>query len=122
MSENAGETGQNPNQAFFEKAERSLRELFDRAQAAYELHFAMALMPEFRGEQDAGWSTADESVRAYDEFAELVRSLPKNAGSGTGRLGVLHACRRGSRLLRDSQKAASDDRGARQQLAITSRE
>ena len=77
MSENAGETGQNPNQAFFEKAERSLRELFDRAQAAHELHFAMALMPEFRGEQDAGWSTADESVRAYDEFAELVRSLPK---------------------------------------------
>ena len=77
MSENAGETGQNPNQAFFEKAERSLRELFDRAQAAYELHFAMALMPEFRGEQDAGWSTAVESVRAYDEFAELVRSLPK---------------------------------------------
>ena len=77
MSENAGETGQNPNQAFFEKAERSLRELFDRAQAAHELHFAMALMPEFRGEQDAGWSTAGESVRAYDEFAELVRSLPK---------------------------------------------
>ena len=77
MSENAGETGQNPNQAFFEKADRSLRELFDRAQAAHELHFAMALMPEFRGEQDAGWSTADESVRAYNEFAELVRSLPK---------------------------------------------
>jgi|HubBroStandDraft_2_1064218.scaffolds.fasta_scaffold372290_2 hypothetical protein len=48
MSENAGETGQNPNQAFFEKAERSLRELFDRAQAAHELHFAMSLMPEFR--------------------------------------------------------------------------
>ena len=48
MSENAGETGQNPNQAFFEKAERSLRELFDRAQAAHELHFAMSLRPEFR--------------------------------------------------------------------------
>ena len=72
-----GETEQDPNQAFFEKAERVLRDLFDRAKAAHELHFAMALMPEFRGEQDAGWSTADESVRAYDEFAELVRSLPK---------------------------------------------
>src|SRR6266849_2862045 len=79
MSEDtdSGETEQDPNQAFFEKAERSLRDLFDRAKAAHELHFAMALMPEFRGEQDAGWSTADESVRAYDEFAELVRSLPK---------------------------------------------
>jgi len=79
MSEDTGlgETEQDPNQAFFEKAERSLRDLFDRAKAAHELHFAMALMPEFRGEQDAGWSTADESVRAYDEFAELVRSLPK---------------------------------------------
>ena len=79
MSEDtgSGETEQDPNQAFFEKAERALRDLFDRAKAAHELHFAMALMPEFRGEQDAGWSTADESVRAYDEFAELVRSLPK---------------------------------------------
>jgi hypothetical protein len=82
MSEDtgSGETEQSPNHAFFEKAERSLRELFDRAQASHELHFAMALMPEFRGEQDAGWSTADESVRAYDEFAELVRSLPKTLG------------------------------------------
>jgi hypothetical protein len=79
MSEDtgSGETERDPNQAFFEKAERALRDLFDRAKAAHELHFAMALMPEFRGEQDAGWSTADESVRAYDEFAELVRSLPK---------------------------------------------
>jgi hypothetical protein len=36
----------------------------------------MALMPEFRGAQDAGWSTADESIRAYDEFVALVKSLP----------------------------------------------
>jgi hypothetical protein len=81
MSEDtaSNETAQNPNQDFFEKAERSLREFFDRAKAAHELHFAMALMPEFRGEQDAGWSTADESVRAYDEFSELVMSLPKTS-------------------------------------------
>jgi hypothetical protein len=53
MSEDtgSGETEQDPNQAFFEKAERALRDLFDRAKAAHELHFAMALMPEFRGEQ-----------------------------------------------------------------------
>lgn len=35
----------------------------------------MALMPEFRGAQDAGWSTAHEFVRAYDEFTALVRSM-----------------------------------------------
>ena len=51
-----------PNREFYEKAIRSLRDLFDRAKAAHELHFAMALMPEFRGMQDAGWSTAHESV------------------------------------------------------------
>lgn len=67
-----------PNSVFFEKAERALRDLFERARTAHELHFAMALMPEFRGCQDPGWSTADEAVRAYDEFSQLVMSLPKN--------------------------------------------
>src|SRR5262249_48053267 len=57
-----------PNDDFFEKADRALRDLFDRARGAQELHFAMALSPEFRGSQDFGWSTAHESVRAYDEF------------------------------------------------------
>jgi len=71
----SGDTGQKSTQSFFEKAERSLRHLFDRAKAAHELHFAMALMPEFRGEQAVGWSTANESVRAYDEFAALAKSL-----------------------------------------------
>jgi hypothetical protein len=66
---------QDPNAEFFEKAARSLHELFDRAKAAHELHFAMALMPEFRGAMDEGWSTAVESVRAYDEFMSLVNSM-----------------------------------------------
>ena len=35
----------------------------------------MALSPEFRGSQDFGWSTAHESVRAYDEFSAHLRSL-----------------------------------------------
>ena len=56
------------NDAFFEKADRALRDLFGRAMAAQELHFAMALSPEFRGSQDFGWSTAHKSVRTYDEF------------------------------------------------------
>jgi hypothetical protein len=63
------------NDRFFEKADRSLRDLFDRAKAAQELHFAMALSPEFRGSQDFGWSTAHESVRAYDEFNAHLRSF-----------------------------------------------
>ena len=71
----SGDTGQKSTLPFFERAERSLRDLFDRAEAAHELHFAMTLMPEFRGEQEGGWSTANESVRAYDEFTALAKSL-----------------------------------------------
>jgi hypothetical protein len=66
-----------PNQAFYEKATSALRDLFARAQAAHELHFVMALMPEFRGMQDAGWNTAQEAVRAYDEFVALIKSLDR---------------------------------------------
>jgi hypothetical protein len=69
------ETSQDANQPFYEKVERALRDLFERAKAAHELHFAMALSPEFRGTQDHGWSTAHESVLAYDQFTALVRSL-----------------------------------------------
>ncbi len=68
-----------PNAAYFEKAERSLRALFDQAKAAQELHFAMALSPEMRGMQDAGWNTAHEAVRAYDEFMGLLETT--TAGS-----------------------------------------
>jgi hypothetical protein len=66
-----------PNRAFFEKATAALRDLFARAQAAHELHFVMGLMPEFRGMQDAGWNTAQEAVRAYDEFFDLIQSLDR---------------------------------------------
>lgn len=41
----------------------------------HELHFAMALMPETRGMQDAGWNTALEASQAYDEFNEHVTNL-----------------------------------------------
>ncbi len=46
------------NVPFFEKADRALRDLFEKARAANELHFAFALFPEFRGLQDSGWNTA----------------------------------------------------------------
>jgi hypothetical protein len=57
-----------PNQEFYDKAVRALKELCEKARAAQELHFAMALMPELRGAQDAGWNTAEEAVHAYDQY------------------------------------------------------
>jgi len=67
-----------PNRDFYEKAVRTLKELFEKARAAQELHFAMALMPEFRGAQDGGWNTAEECVRAYDEDKALLEAIEKD--------------------------------------------
>ena len=50
-------------------------ELFAAAKAKEELQFAMALNPEVRGEQSAGWSTAEESSRALDQYLELLKKL-----------------------------------------------
>lgn len=62
------------NEKFFEKVERTLRALFDAAKQKNELHFAMALMPEMRGAQDAGWNTAEEAHRAFDEYSEFINT------------------------------------------------
>jgi hypothetical protein len=72
------EEPKDPNQEFCDKAVRALKGLCEKARAAQELHFAMALMPELRGAQDAGWNTAEEAVRAYDQYFELVRLLDKD--------------------------------------------
>jgi len=61
------------NGRFFEKIERALRDLFERARARNELHFAFSLNPEFRGEQGPGWSTADDAHRAFDEYLAFLR-------------------------------------------------
>jgi len=53
-----------PNQPFYEKAERGLRQLYENAKAKNELHFVTALMPEMRGMQDAGWNTAEDQNTA----------------------------------------------------------
>jgi hypothetical protein len=65
------------NDAFYEKAERSLRALFDTARAKHELHFAMALAPEMRGARDdaTGWNTAADAYRAFDEYLEFLAKL-----------------------------------------------
>src|ERR1700675_1448313 len=60
------------NEVFFEKIERALRDLFDRARARNEIHFAHSLVPEFRGEQDVGWSTADDAHLAFDEYLAFL--------------------------------------------------
>jgi hypothetical protein len=66
------------NQPFYQKVDRAIRELFEKAKSAHELHFVMALMPEFRGAQDAGWNTAEEAEHAYDQLTALIKSLDKS--------------------------------------------
>lgn len=72
-------TEPDPNQAFYDKAKRALEGLFEKAKAKNELHFVMAMMPEFRGMQDGGWNTGEEAVHAYDQFTEHIKSLPKDS-------------------------------------------
>lgn len=60
------------NSVFFEKTERVFHDLFDRARDKNELQFAFSLNPEFRGEQDAGWSTADDAHLAFDEYLAFL--------------------------------------------------
>ena len=64
-----------PNAQFYEKAERALKKVFEKAKATNELHFAMALMPEMRGMQDGGWNTAEEAARAYGQYGSLLDKL-----------------------------------------------
>jgi hypothetical protein len=60
------------NDDFYKKIERAFHDLFEAARAKHELHFAMALMPEMRGMQDAGWNTAADTQHAFDEYIEFL--------------------------------------------------
>lgn len=60
------------NEKFLEKSDAAFRELFEKAKAANELQFAYSLMPEFRGMRDAGWNTAIEAHRAFDEYLAFL--------------------------------------------------
>jgi hypothetical protein len=62
------------NEAFFERAERAFRQLFDAAKAKNELDFAFALEPEERGYQNPGWSSAAETFIAFDDYLEYLKS------------------------------------------------
>lgn len=76
MADKTIEELQEANQKYFEKAENSFRTLFDAARQKNELHFAMSLNPEFRGEQGPGWSTADDAHRAFDEYMQFLHEGP----------------------------------------------
>jgi hypothetical protein len=67
------DTARDANQPFYDKAIGALDDLFEKAKDAHELHFAMGLMPEFRGAQDGGWNTAKEATIAYDQYTGLRR-------------------------------------------------
>lgn len=38
----------------------------------------MALMLEFRGMRDGGWNTAEDALRAYDQYSAHIKSLKKD--------------------------------------------
>ena len=63
------------NDAFYEKADKGLRELFGAARSRHELHFAMALMPEMRGMQNDGWNTAHEAQYVFHEYLVFLGQM-----------------------------------------------
>jgi len=64
------------NRAFHEKAAESLRHLFGAAKKKNELHFALSLMPEFRGLRAAGWNTTEDTHHAFAEYLDFLKKPP----------------------------------------------
>jgi hypothetical protein len=62
-------------EAYAARCMAAWQELFSAAKDKEEMQFAMALNPEFRGMQDAGWSTAEDASRALDQYLELLGKL-----------------------------------------------
>lgn len=62
-------------EAYAARCSVAWQELFSAAKDKEEMQFAMALNPEFRGEQDAGWSTAEDASVALDQYLELLNAL-----------------------------------------------
>ncbi|MCO6511774.1 MAG: hypothetical protein J5I65_13370 [Aridibacter famidurans] len=62
------------NDEFFERAEKTLKDLFNAARVSNEVDFAFALEPEERGYQDPGWSSAGETFLAFDDYVEYLNS------------------------------------------------
>ena len=64
------------NRIFYEKANESFRHLFQLAKAKNELHFALSLMPEFRGMRAAGWNTTEDTHIAFQEYLDFLKKYP----------------------------------------------
>jgi hypothetical protein len=62
------------NQEFYDKCRNVFKKLFQTAREKNEINFAMALNPEARGCQDAGWNTAQEANIAFDQYLEFINT------------------------------------------------
>jgi hypothetical protein len=67
------------NEEFLGKAQAELRRLFDTARRSDEVQFALALAPEFRGEQGPGWCTAEEAYVAFDQYVSFLKEGGANS-------------------------------------------
>lgn len=65
---------QDKNQEFYDKCRNAFKKLFETTKEKNEINFVMALNPEFRGCQDAGWNTAEEANIAFDQYLEFINS------------------------------------------------
>jgi hypothetical protein len=70
-------TANKETQEYLDKLERAFQDLCDAAKAKSELQYIMALCPEFRGSQDPGWCTWEETCKAFDEYMEFIESGDK---------------------------------------------
>jgi hypothetical protein len=61
---------------FHKRCKSAFRHLFDLAKENDEVQYALALNPEFRGAQDAGWNTAAEAPRTYEDYQKLLDMAP----------------------------------------------
>jgi hypothetical protein len=60
------------DEAFVTKARLALDGLFADARAKSEIDFVLSLIPELRGMTDAGWSAAEEVLRAIEDFSKFL--------------------------------------------------
>jgi len=63
------------NDIFLKKAHDALYKVFEQAQSKDEVQFALAMFPEMRGSQAAGWNTAPECQNAYNDYLQHYDQL-----------------------------------------------
>jgi hypothetical protein len=62
------------DESFLRRAERAFDSLFADAREKSEIDFVLALNPEFRGVQAVGWSSAEEVLRAIEDFSTFLNN------------------------------------------------